>query len=124
MSTNIRVEKICHYCEKMFIAKTLVTKYCSHKCNSKAYKVRKKFEKLGGSNESKKVSTVLPKPIETFLGTIQEKQFLTVPEVAKLLHLSERTIYNLIKDGKLNASRLSERTTRVRRTEIDKLFTH
>jgi excisionase family DNA binding protein len=123
MSTNIQVEKICLYCKKKFIAKTLHTKYCSHKCNSRDYKVRKKYEKsIGALGEPEDTEKTLPSPLVTYLNTIQEKQFLTVADVAKLLGISKATIYRLIKDGDIKAVSFSERTTRIKRSEIDKLF--
>lgn len=123
MSTNIRVEKICQYCNKLFIAQKLTTKYCSHKCNSRAYKAIKKFEKINGvTPESEIGNTVLPNPITSYLEQIQEKKYLTVKETAKLLGVSKSTLYKLIKNGDLKAGNLSERTTRIERTEIDKLF--
>ena len=121
MSTNIRVEKICEHCKKEFIAKTLKTRFCSHICNSRAYKAKKRAEKL---NQSKKVNddTTLPIPSTTLLHTIQDKQILTVSEVAKLLRLSKATVYRIINEGKLNAVKFSERNTRIYRSEIDNLF--
>lgn len=123
MSTNIRVEKICQYCKKTFVAKTLITKYCSSKCNSRDYKLRKKYEKLTGSlGENQDPSKTLPTPTATYLNTLHEKPFLTVGDVSKLLGISKATIYRLIKDGELKAVSFSERTTRIKRSEIDKLF--
>jgi excisionase family DNA binding protein len=123
MSSNIRVEKVCQYCNKLFIAKKLNTKYCSHICNSRAYKAIKKYEKINSVNqETDSEKIVLPSPIASYLEQIQEKEFLTVKETAKLLGVSKSTLYRLIKNGALNAGNLSERTTRIKRTEIDKLF--
>ena len=123
MATNIRVEKICEHCGEKYIAKTMITRYCSHLCNRKAYQEKKRYEKING------ISTVdvgkdkkLPVPTSTYLSEINEKQFLTVPEVAKLLRLSKATIYRLIKEGNIKAISFSQRSTRIKRSEIDKLF--
>ena len=35
-----------------------------------------------------------------------EEHFLTVPQVAELLHLSARTVFNMTRDGRLPARRL------------------
>ena len=48
MSTNIRVKRKCEYCKKEFTAKTIRTRYCSHQCNSRAYKKIKATEKIEG----------------------------------------------------------------------------
>ncbi len=122
MSTNIRVEKICEFCEKTFIAKTLVTRYCSPFCNKKGWRAKQRYENLKLEDNTQNQGKTLPIPSGIHLSIIQEKQFLTVPEVAKLLRLSKATIYRLIKEGDLKAVSFSERTTRIKRSEIDKLF--
>ena len=120
MSSNIRVPKVCDFCGKEFIAKTTVTKYCGDPCAKKAYKVRKRNEKVGLAMEESRKK--IPKPTEEHMQIIQEKHFLTVSEVSRLLRLSKNTVYRLIKNGDIQATKLSERTTRIKRTEIDKLF--
>lgn len=50
MSTNIRIKRICDFCLQEFTAKTTKTKYCSHKCNSRAYKAAVRKEKIETSN--------------------------------------------------------------------------
>lgn len=120
MATNIRVEKICEHCHQEFVAKTMKTRYCSHLCNSRAYKAKKRAEKF--SKVKIKDNSQIPIPSASLLHTIQEKQILTVEEVSKLLRISKPTVYRLIKEGKLSAVRFSERTTRIYRSEIDKLF--
>ena len=120
MSTKIRVEKICEHCNNQFIAKTLTTRFCSHLCNSRAYKAKKRSEKLNQTKEN--TNSSLPIPSTSLLHTIQDKQILTVDEVAKLLRLSKATVYRIIKEGKLNSVKFSERNTRIYRSEIDRLF--
>ncbi len=124
MATNIRVEKICDHCGKTFIAKTMVTRYCSHLCNSRAYKERKKYEKVNGLTSSKLngIETRVPGPSTSYLGKIRETEFLTVPEVAKLLRLSKATVYRLVNEGSLKAVKFSQRSTRIKRSDIDNLF--
>ncbi|MFL0131990.1 hypothetical protein [Tenacibaculum maritimum] len=46
MSSNIRIEKKCFFCGTTFIARTTVTKHCSNSCAKKAYKARKRKEKI------------------------------------------------------------------------------
>jgi len=121
MSTNIRVEKLCEHCNKEFIAKTLKTRFCGHICNSRAYKAKKRAEKLNQARQGND-DTTLPIPSTSLLHTIQDKQILTVSEVAKLLRLSKATVYRIIKEGKLNAVKFSARNTRIYRSEIDNLF--
>ena len=56
------------------------------------------------------------------LEEVKVKEFLTVRDVSKLLNCSVRTIYNYIESGKIKAVNLSQRVTRVKRSEIDKIF--
>lgn len=125
MATNIRVEKVCQYCQKEFIAKTLKTRYCSKVCNSRAYKAKLREKKLQEAKSGivNDKTTTLPHPVESNLNVIQGKSVLTVEEVSKLLSLSKPTVYRLIKEGKIKATKVSERNTRIHRSEIDKLFT-
>lgn len=116
MSTNIRVQRICQHCGNDFTARTTVTKYCGDNCAKRAYKVRKRNEKINNSNRETK--EIIRKPIEE----IKAKEFLTVNETAILLGCSKRTTYRLIEKGTIKAVNLSERMTRVKREELDRLL--
>lgn len=116
MSSNIRITKVCEYCQNEFMAQTTRTRYCSHKCNSRHYKALQKCKKIEASNQE----TV--KLINRDIEAIKSKEFLTVPDIAKLLNCSNRTAYNLINRGELKAVKVSERKTLIKRSEIDKLF--
>jgi excisionase family DNA binding protein len=116
MSSNIKVQRICQHCGTEFTARTTVTKYCSHRCGSAANKALKRAEKVQKSNtETKQIKT---KPIEQ----LKAKEFLTVREVAQLLNCSVRSAYYYIESGTISAVNLGQRMTRVKRSEIDKLF--
>jgi len=116
MSSNIRVNKICQYCSKEFEARTTVTKTCSDQCAKLFYKQRQKEMKVQGAlTETAKIKA---KPIED----LKAKEFLTVREVASLLSCSVRSVYYHIETGNLKAANLAKRITRVKRSEIDKLF--
>ena len=54
MSSNIRIPKICEFCNNAFIAKTTTTRYCSDNCFKKAYKARKREEKINNAFEVEK----------------------------------------------------------------------
>lgn len=116
MSSKIEVQRICQYCEQEFTARTTVTKFCSHTCNQRAYKANKRDKKVKQSHNE----TILKikQPIEQ----LKAKEFLTVREVALLLNCSKRTAYNYIESGTITAVNLGQRMTRVKRSEIDKLF--
>lgn len=116
MSSKIEVQRICQYCEQEFTARTTVTKYCSHKCGSAAYKARKRADKVKQSNTE--TTRIKSQPIEQ----LKAKEFLTVREVAQLLNCSVRSAYYYIESGTISAVNLGQRMTRVKRSEIDKLF--
>lgn len=116
MSSKIEVQRICQQCGNEFTARTTTTLYCSHNCNRKAYKAKLKANKIEASNtETLKIKT---QPIEE----IKAKEFLTVREVARLLNCSHRSVYYYIESGSIKAVNLGQRITRVKRSEIDKLF--
>lgn len=116
MSSNIRIQSICEHCGGEFTAKTTVTKYCSDKCAKRAYKDRKRAEKISGSIE--KTKRVIVKPIEE----VNAKEILTVKDVSLLLNCSIRTTYRLIEERKIKSINLSERMIRVKRSDLDKLL--
>lgn len=116
MSSNIEVQRICQHCNKEFTARTTVTKYCSDKCSKAAYKARKRAEKIKRSNNE--TTRIKNQPIEE----LKAKEFLTVREVAQLLNCSVRSAYYYIESGTISAVNLGQRMTRVKRSEIDKLF--
>jgi excisionase family DNA binding protein len=76
----------------------------------------KRAEKVQKSNtETKQIKT---KPIEE----LKAKEFLTVRDIATLLNCSVRSVYYYIESGTIKATNLGQRITRVKRSEIDKLF--
>ncbi|WP_158085349.1 hypothetical protein [Niastella vici] len=49
MSSNIRIQKVCLHCKKVFTAKITVTKFCSDDCAKRNYKLRIKVKKVEAS---------------------------------------------------------------------------
>lgn len=116
MSSNIEVQRICQHCGNEFIARTTVTRFCSHRCSSAAHKQKVRAGKVEQSN--KQTQQIKTQPIEE----LKAKEFLTVREVARLLNCSVRSAYYYIESGTIKAVNLGQRITRVKRSEIDKLF--
>lgn len=116
MSSNIKVQRICQYCNNEFTARTTTTLYCSHRCNGAAYKTKIRNDKIEQSN--RETYQLRMRPLEE----IKAKEFLTVRDVALLLNCSVRTAYYYIDSGSIKAVNLGKRITRVKRSEIDKLF--
>ena len=79
--------KKCEYCQHTFIAKTTVTRYCSHKCNQQHYKKVKRDEK------TRQTTTLLISKQEQVL---LRQDFLSISDAARLAGVSERTIFRMI----------------------------
>lgn len=116
MSSKIEIQRICQHCGCEFMARTTITKYCSHRCNRIAYKANIRNGKLETSDRATQL--IKSKPIEN----LKAKEFLKVSEVAELLNCSIRSAYYYISNGSLKATNLGQRITRVKRSELDKLF--
>jgi excisionase family DNA binding protein len=116
MSSKIRINKICQYCEKEFEARKTTSKTCSDHCAKMLYKTKKRTEKIEIANAE--TLAIKAKPIEE----LKVKEFLTVKDVATLLNCSLRSVYYYIESGNIKAVNLGQRITRVKRSEIDKLF--
>jgi len=119
MASNIEITKNCLFCGKEYTAKTLVTKYCGHHCNSRHYKQLRRDEKLQSFKEAK----VKPesKPHHGFNIDIQQKDFLSIDEAALLIGASRRTIQRLISSNKLQVGKIGSRSI-ITRKAINNLF--
>ena len=96
MSSNIEINRVCKYCSKVFLARTTVTSYCSHRCNSRAYKIQQRKKKIKMSNiDSRK--KLLNKTNEPDITNVKQTYF-NIKELAIIINVSERTLYRLIKD--------------------------
>lgn len=115
MASNLSIKKICVFCKNEFIAKRITTKYCSHKCNSRHYKMLHKEDKIQTVEKATKVKV-------HSIEDINKKEFLSVKEASIILNMSLRTIYRLIENKELNAYNFSVRKTLIRRKDIDYYF--
>lgn len=93
MRRSLAIPKICIECNKAFIAKTSVTKFCSAKCNSKTYK----------KNKNKKIAEIeqkqeYEKTIGDEIVLIQSKEYLSIKETCLLLGISRMSLYRYIKN--------------------------
>jgi excisionase family DNA binding protein len=124
MSSNIKVQRICQLCGIHFTAQKTITKFYSHRCASRAYKIEQKSLKIESSNqETQKLNNLINTIIENNpADIIRNKEFLSVQDLSKLLNCSTHTTYRLIKSGKIKAVNLGQRKTIIKRTEIDKIF--
>jgi excisionase family DNA binding protein len=114
MSSKIQIEKTCYFCGQKFIAKTTVTQFCSPICSKRSYKKRKREGKILNTIERGKFQN-------PFNPLIKQKEFLSVNEATQLIGASRWTLYRLIADGRLSATKLGKRTI-IPRKAIDVLF--
>ena len=119
MSSNMAIPKTCSYCGKAFIAKTTLTKYCGHTCNSRHYKQKAKEEKIQNS------LVVQQQTLQTLQITnsnsLTSKNFLSVQDAAELICVSRWTINRMIKRGELQIHQFGRKKI-IQRTQIDQLF--
>ena len=93
-STNLKIRKICEWCGAEFEAQKTTTRYCSHLCNSRAYKVNKRTKtKLKIEKQTDLIH--INKHFEHF----KEQDFLKCAQAALILGVSRKTVYNLMSIG-------------------------
>jgi excisionase family DNA binding protein len=123
MAKATEIEKVCEWCKQPFIAQKLTTRYCSHKCNSKAYKSAKREEKRK-TFKMIAIGTKRMQQIEALSEAyerIKDKEFLSVSETAILLGVGRTTIYRYLKNNTLKAVQTPGKTF-IRRSDIDAKF--
>lgn len=108
--SKIPIKKICEYCNSEFYAHKGSTRYCSHTCNSRAYKQMKREAKtrtIETAEQEKKVKDIISRP------------YLKISEAGRLLGVARQTIYKHIYAGRLRASKITSRLSVVRREDIE-----
>jgi excisionase family DNA binding protein len=112
MKTKIEVKRICQHCGNEFTARTTTTRYCSHKCNSRAYKVNVRASKVEASNLQ--TQRIKNQPVEE----LKAKAFLSIADTCKLIGISRRTVYRMIERGELITGKAGVRTI-IRRSDLE-----
>lgn len=111
--SKIPIKKICEYCNSEFYAHKESTRYCSHTCNSRAYKQMKREAKtrtIETAEQEKKVKDIIDRP------------YLKISEAGRLLGVARQTIYEHIYAGRLRASKITNRLSVVRREDIEQML--
>lgn len=120
MSSNLYIPKTCNHCGNAFTARTTVTKYCGDTCAKKAYKARKRKDKiqatLSKDMQQQKEAVHIPNP-----NTVNNKDFLSVTEASQLIGVSRWTIQRMIQQGRLKAVPFGRKRI-VARWQIENLF--
>lgn len=112
-ASKIPIKKVCEYCKQEFVARKTTIKYCSHQCNSRAYKSKRREERVQRTEvneQEKKVKDLVDKP------------FLSIAEAGRLLGFSRHTIYRYIYSGRLRAYNMSSQRSIVKREDIEQML--
>jgi excisionase family DNA binding protein len=117
MNSKHSIKKICEYCHNEFEANKLTTRYCSHNCNSKALKDAKRNEVIQLT-----VKLTKQKRIRKLIKDVSNQEYLSISEAAMIMSVSRWTIYRYVVDGKIESKRLSERTTRIKKIDLESFF--
>jgi excisionase family DNA binding protein len=119
MSSNIRIERICEFCNCKFIARTTKTKYCSQICSARQYKHAARQEKLAiakvESTITGKVRTTVDFPM------LAGKELLTITEASALLNITHVTLRRWIKEKRIQSSRIGKKHL-IKRIHLDSLI--
>ena len=93
MSSNIKIVKICEYCNNEFIAKTTKTKCCSDNCSKRFFKLKIKNGKIAQAELKTQIKRK-PKALitEEEIKVIQAKENLTLVDAAILLNITPITL--------------------------------
>jgi excisionase family DNA binding protein len=113
MSSNIRIQKDCEYCGNAFTAKTLVTRYCSKKCNERHYKQVTREKKIE-VHVSQVVNSNLA-TVSTVANSYLPEDCLELNEAARIMRVSKRTLYRLIASRKIKMKKVRSRTLLLRK---------
>ena len=110
------IQKVCENCGKVFTAQRTTTRYCSHKCNSAHYKAKARGDKISKTNTA--TNRIINKPHEDLI----DKEFLSVNQTAKLIGCSRQAIYKMINSGRLKASRVMQKKTIIKKSNIESML--
>ena len=119
MSSYIRIERVCKFCNSKFIARTTMTQYCSNKCSSKAYKQAARHDKI----EIAKVEASITGKVRTTINfpMLAGKELLTITEASALLNITHVTLRRWIKENRIQTSRIGKKHL-IKRSHIDELI--
>lgn len=116
-SSSIRIKKVCEWCGEVFYAQKTTTRYCSHRCNSKAYKEITRNKRIQDT-ETKTDILISQHPIQM----IKDKEFLSFAEAGTLLGISRQAVYKMVAAGHLKASKISSRLSFIKRNDIENML--
>ena len=105
----MRKTRKCAFCGKEFTCNSGSQRYCSEQCAEAAKAQRKKKQQ----DFLKAVQPVID---------IASQEYLTFSKAAILMGCSRQYVYKLVNEGKLPASRISNRMAFIRKADIEKML--
>ena len=105
----MRKTRKCAFCGKEFTCNSGSQRYCSEHCAEAAKAQRKKRQQ----DFLKAVQSVID---------IASQEYLTFSKAAILMGCSRQYVYKLVNEGKLPASRISNRMAFIRKADIEKML--
>ena len=105
----MRKTRKCAFCGKEFICNSGSQRYCSEHCAEAAKAQRKKRQQ----DFLKAVQPIID---------IASLEYLTFSKAAILMGCSRQYVYKLVNEGKLPASRISNRMAFIRKADIEKML--
>lgn len=105
----MRKTRKCAFCGKEFTCNSGSQRYCSEQCAEAAKAQRKKRQQ----DFLKAVQPVID---------IASQEYLTFSKAAILMGCSRQYVYKLVNEGKLPASRISNRKAFIRKADIEKML--
>lgn len=132
MSSNSEYTKICSHCGANFIARKLSTKFCSHKYSQHAYKKWQREQRIEIAHKEirdvnkpplykKEKFSEKNKPSEQNLSSLNQRDFLSVAQLACLIGTGRTIAYNYCVSGKLKCIKMNRKIF-VRRKDLEELF--
>lgn len=109
MASSIRVSKTCEYCKQEFIAKTIHTRYCSHRCNQKGYKRKERNAKVDLAVKVAGSPDFRLKQQRVDWHRFEGKPYLTLKEAALLLNITPVTLRRWVKEGIISSSKAGKK---------------
>lgn len=109
-ASKYKIERKCEVCGRLFLAKTVYSKYCSHNCTCAAYRNKKRKEKK--ELQRKEQAAKVP----------ESRPYISVTEAVALFGVSRDTIYRLIKSGTIPAINIGQRLTRISKAHLETMF--
>lgn len=118
MGNKVRIERICEFCGKTFIAKTCKTRFCCKACNDKYYKELIRSDRYNAV--TKEVKEEKKKRIRLAvdeLEVIQAREFISLKQLAIYLGVSRKSIYTYMRIYEIPFSQIGKgcRTGRAHR---------